>query len=151
MEKITSNYSETIDLGKSFAEEVLSSKKQKDKALIIALKGDLGAGKTTFMQGFAQGLKIKDNILSPTFIIFNRYSLKLDKFKNLYHFDCYRIEKEEEVINLEFEEIISNKENIVCIEWPKNIKGVIPEDAIFIKFNILEGDKRKIIIDYGER
>jgi len=151
MEKITSNYSETIDLGKSFAEEVLSSKKQKDKALIIALKGDLGAGKTTFMQGFAQGLKIKDNILSPTFIIFNRYSLKLDKFKNLYHFDCYRIEKEEEVINLEFEEIISNKENIVCIEWPENIKGVIPEDAIFIKFNILEGDKRKIIIDYGER
>jgi len=151
MEKITINYNETVDLGRSLAKEFIGFKEQKKGALIIALKGDLGAGKTTFMQGFAKGLQIKDNLLSPTFIIFNRYSLKLDKFKNLYHFDCYRIEREEEIINLEFDEIISNKENIVCIEWPENIEKLIPEESIFVSFDILEGDKRKITINYGKR
>jgi tRNA threonylcarbamoyladenosine biosynthesis protein TsaE len=151
MEKITSNYKETVDLGRSLAEGVLKDKNDKNQALIISLKGDLGAGKTTFMQGFASGLKIKGDILSPTFIIFNRYPLKVDGFKNLYHFDCYRIEREEEILNLEFKDIISNKENIVCIEWPENIKKFIPENIIFVEIEILEGDERKITIDYGKR
>ena len=151
MDKITSNYKETIDLGHSLAEEILSFKKDRSNALIVSLKGDLGAGKTTFMQGFAQGLKINDNVLSPTFIIFNRYSLKADGFKNLYHFDCYRIEREKEILDLGFKEIISDKENIVCIEWPENIEGVIPKDLISVDFNILEGDKRKITINHGKR
>ena len=119
-------------------------------ALVFGLKGDLGAGKTTFLQGFAKGLGIKGKITSPTFVIMNRFPTKKGKFTNFYHLDCYRIEDAKEMKNLGFEEIINNEKNIVCIEWPEKIKKVLPKNINMIKFNILEGDKRKIIIDYGE-
>jgi len=145
MEYLTENYLETQEVGKGLAEEI----KGGSKAVVFGLKGDLGSGKTTFLQGFAKGLGIKEKIISPTFVIMNRFDLK-GKFKNFYHLDCYRIEKAKEMENLGFEEIINNPKNIVCIEWPEKIKSILPKDIILIKFKILEGDKREITIDYGK-
>ena len=145
MEYLTENYLETQEVGMALAEEI----KGGSKAVVFGLKGDLGAGKTTFLQGFAKGLGIKEKVISPTFVIMNRFDLK-GKFKNFYHLDCYRIEKAKEMESLGFEEIISNPKNIICIEWPEKIKSILPKDIILIKFKILEGDKREIIIDYGK-
>jgi tRNA threonylcarbamoyladenosine biosynthesis protein TsaE len=143
---LTENYSETQELGKSLAEEI----KGGQKAVVLGLKGDLGAGKTTFLQGFAKGLGVKEKVTSPTFVIMNRFDVKKGKFKNFYHLDCYRIEKFKEMENLGFEEIINNSKNIVCIEWPEKIKRILPEDIILIKFKIGLDNKREITIDYGK-
>lgn len=146
MEYLTENSAETKEVGIELSQRL----KPKKGALIFGFKGDLGAGKTTFLQGLAKGLGIKDKITSPTFVIMNRFPIKKGKFRNFYHFDCYRIENYKEIESLGFKEIISDSKNIVCIEWPEKIKRIIPKDVSFIKFDILEGDKRKIIIDYGE-
>jgi tRNA threonylcarbamoyladenosine biosynthesis protein TsaE len=146
MEYLTENYKETQELGKSLAEDL----KMQKRALVFGLKGNLGAGKTTFIQGFAKGLGIKNKITSPTFIIMNRFDIKKGKFRSFYHFDCYRIEKVKEIDNLGFKEIISNPKNIVCIEWPEKIKKVLPKDIIYINFKNVSEEQREITIDYGK-
>ena len=88
MEKIITNtYQETQDIGKNLAEGILMSKAQKG-ALVLCLQGDLGAGKTTFLQGFAKGLGINDMVNSPTFVIMKKFPIKNRNFKYFYHFDC---------------------------------------------------------------
>jgi len=146
----TKNHLETRILGKELAEG-LSSKEEGVGAVIIGLEGDLGAGKTTFLQGFAEGLGVKDKILSPTFVIMNRFPLKKGPFKDFYHLDCYRIEREEDMAILEFKDIISGEGNIVCIEWPEKVKGYLPKGMIKVRFKILEGDNREINIEYGKQ
>lgn len=143
---LTENPLETQDIGQALAETI----EVQDKAIVFGLTGDLGAGKTTFLQGFAKGLGIKEKVISPTFVIMNRFDIKKAKFDNFYHLDCYRIEDVKEMKNLDFEEIISNPKNIVCIEWPEKIKKILPEYLISIRFEILEGDNRKITIEYGK-
>ncbi|HPD19753.1 MAG TPA: tRNA (adenosine(37)-N6)-threonylcarbamoyltransferase complex ATPase subunit type 1 TsaE [Candidatus Pacearchaeota archaeon] len=145
MEIISSRALETKQAGQKLAEQILSGR---EKRRIIALQGGLGAGKTTFLQGFAQGLKIKKKVLSPTFIIFNKFSIRNHpQFKNFYHFDCYRIDNFKEIEALGFEEIISSSKNIVAIEWPEKIKKLLPQEILMINFKILKGDRRKIIYD----
>lgn len=146
MEYFVEKSSETKDVGR----ELSSNLKVQKGALVFGLKGDLGAGKTTFIQGFAKGLGVRNKITSPTFVIMNRFPIKKGKFSNFYHLDCYRIDDHKEMKNLEFEEVINNSKNIVCIEWPEKIKKALPKNINMIKFDILEGDKRKITIDYGE-
>jgi tRNA threonylcarbamoyladenosine biosynthesis protein TsaE len=146
MDYLTEKAEETKEVGQTLSQGVKTGK----KALIFGLKGDLGAGKTTFIQGFAKGLGIKNKIISPTFVIMNRFSIKKGKFRNFYHIDCYRIEKAEEMKNLGLEEIIKDKKNVVCIEWPEKIKTVLPKNILTIEFDIWEGDKRKITIKNGK-
>ena len=147
MEYETKNSSETVALGREVAQGITLG----ERAVFFGLRGELGAGKTTFMQGFAEGLKVKENILSPSFVIMNRYGVSLKGFSNFYHFDCYRIEDEKEMDNLGFGQIISNPENIVCIEWSENIKGVLPEDITMIDFSVTGENERKIKIIHGKQ
>jgi tRNA threonylcarbamoyladenosine biosynthesis protein TsaE len=146
MEYLTENSAETKEVGIELSQQL----KSKKGALIFGFKGDLGAGKTTFLQGLAKGLGIKYKIMSPTFVIMNRFPIKKGKFRNFYHIDCYRVENFKEIEDLGFKEIISDSKNIVCIEWSEKIKKILPKDIASIKFDILGGDKRKIKIDYGE-
>jgi tRNA threonylcarbamoyl adenosine modification protein YjeE len=146
MKVISNNFSETKELGEKIASELFNCPNKEKTALIIGLKGDLGAGKTTFVQGFALGLGIKKRILSPTFIIFNKYKLKSNNFDNFYHFDCYRIENYEEMNSIEFEKIILNPKNMVIIEWPEKIKKIVPKNVKILKFRILKKGKREINI-----
>ena len=117
-------------------------KKERKNALVFGLEGDLGGGKTTFLQGFAKGLGIKRRVTSPTFIIFRRY--QLDKDLNFYHFDCYRIGNTKEILSLGFKEIISNPNNIVVIEWAGNIKKIMPKDTVWTFFTFIDKNKREI-------
>jgi tRNA threonylcarbamoyladenosine biosynthesis protein TsaE len=114
------------------------------------LEGELGGGKTTFLKGFAKGLGIRKKIKSPTFIIMRKYKLgfrcQVLGLGYFYHFDCYRISKAKEILNLGFKEIIQNPENIVAIEWGDKIRRILPKNYIRIKFRFLGQNKRKITI-----
>lgn len=142
---LTNNPSQTRKLGKLLAEEILKTSPSKG-AVVIGLEGDLGGGKTTFLQGFAKGLKISKKILSPTFVIMKRFTIKNRNFKNFYHIDCYRIEKPKEILNLGFEEIASNPQNIVAIEWSDKIGKILPKDTIKLKFEFVNKNKREIVL-----
>lgn len=138
MEFITKSPEETKSLGRKIAADITGGE-------IFALSGNLGSGKTTFVQGFALGLGITGRIISPTFILMRTYSLKDKKF---FHVDLYRLDKkvDREVTNLGLKDIWGKPNSIVIIEWAEKIRGVVPKGAQWIKFETLEGDKRKIII-----
>lgn len=129
---------QTKKIGERLAKGLLKKNSQKG-ALIISLEGDLGGGKTTFLQGFSKGLGIKAKILSPTFIL-------MRKFKNFYHIDCYRIKKPKEILDLGFREIIKNSKNIVAIEWAEKIKTILPSKIIKVKFKFINQNTRKLTI-----
>ncbi len=136
---ITNSAKETQDLAKKLAKDFLAKK----RPIVLALEGELGGGKTTFLQGFAKGLGVKEKILSPTFNIFKKFKIK-DKY--FYHFDCYRIEDPKEILNLGFKEIISNSNNIIAIEWASKIKKILPKNTIHLKFKFTDENTRSIDI-----
>jgi len=121
---------------------------------VICLYGDLGYGKTTFIQGFARGLGLEGRIISPTFIIMRSYQANSkfqdSRFKNFYHIDLYRINTEQEIIDLGLFELLNNSENIIVIEWPEKMGKLLPKNRIDIIFEYLDEDKRKIVIQENE-
>lgn len=145
MELITKSPSQTKKLGEILAKEVSKTISFK-KAFVLNLEGDLGGGKTTFVKGFAKGLGIKENVLSPSFVLMRRFAIRNPRFKHFYHFDCYRIQKPKEILNLGFKKIISNPENLVAIEWGEKLKNFLPKKSLTIKFIFLDRSSRKIFL-----
>jgi tRNA threonylcarbamoyladenosine biosynthesis protein TsaE len=119
---------------------------RRKRALVIALQGDLGAGKTTFTQGFARGLGIKRRMASPTFIIMRRFALPRSS-GNIYHIDAYRLKKLDSLEVLGFKEILADPKNVILIEWPEKIKKILPRQTIWLKFQYgKKENERKITI-----
>ncbi|RJQ25623.1 tRNA (adenosine(37)-N6)-threonylcarbamoyltransferase complex ATPase subunit type 1 TsaE [Candidatus Parcubacteria bacterium] len=140
----TKSSEETEELGKKLAAKL----KEGD---IIFLYGELGAGKTTFVKGIAKGLGIKERIISPTFVIIRKHKIsnikyQISNIKYFYHIDLYRIEDENNVKSLGLEDLLRDKDSILVIEWPEKIssKSIVP--AWEIKFEYIDGNKRRIII-----
>lgn len=124
-------------------------------SLVLALEGELGSGKTTFVQGIARGLGIKENITSPTFVVLKKFQIpclpsrQADSiFQIFYHIDCYRLEKPEDLLDLGIEKILLDRHNIVVIEWAEKIQKILPARIIKIKFEFVDNTKRKITINY---
>ncbi len=140
MEIILKSPSETKKLGEKIGKKILKRK----EPLFLALKGDLGSGKTTFLQGLAKGLLVEEKITSPTFVIFKKYKVEKDKF--FYHFDAYRI-KEKDLNSLNFAEIIKDKKNIIAVEWSENIEKKIPKKAVKLKFSFINSKERRLIVN----
>jgi tRNA threonylcarbamoyladenosine biosynthesis protein TsaE len=113
---------------------------------IFALNGELGAGKTIFVQGFARGLGIKDKIISPTFVLMRQHYIPAQK-KVLYHIDLYRLENLKDIKNLGLEEIWSDQNSIVLIEWAEKIKTLLPKNTVTIRLEKTAEDKRLITIE----
>lgn len=99
---------------------------------VLALEGNLGSGKTTFVKGLGQGLGIKEKVRSPSFLLVRPYLLPR-KNRVLYHFDLYRIGKTQDLQELGFADILNDPRNIVAIEWGRRA-GKLPRQAIDIKF-----------------
>ena len=114
---------ETVSFGKLLGSCLLPNS-------ILALSGDLGAGKTTFAQGLALGLQIDAPISSPTFVYLNLYEGLLP----LYHFDLYRMKSASDFLGLGFEEYF-DKGGICAIEWPERISSLLPPETIFLTFS----------------
>ncbi len=129
----TKSGEETRELAKDLAEKILASKNQPN-ARLVALVGDLGAGKTTFVQGFAKALGIKEKVVSPTFVILKYYRLHVSCFRNLIHIDAYRINDSKEIKDLGWKNMAKNSENIILIEWAENIKKILKKPYFLVNF-----------------
>ena len=129
----------------SVIEDILSSyKKSGLKNLVIALQGDLGAGKTAFTQQLAKYLGVTESVTSPTFIIMKQYEIDSEDFDSLVHIDAYRIEDESEIEPLRLKEIVEQPNIVVCIEWPEIIPTVVPESAFQVEIYIGKDDIRTV-------
>ena len=145
---------ETKQLGEEFARSLLKKTALQKIAAIVALHGDLGAGKTTFTQGFARGLGINRRLISPTFVIMRRYAIptakgKTTRFKNLYHIDAYRLKNPDGLETLGLKVIFSDPTAIILIEWPENIKKILPAKTIKIEFEHSRKENERRIIMSG--
>ena len=140
----------TRKFAEKFARQILKQKTL-PQAIIVCLCGELGSGKTTFLQGFARGLGLKEKILSPTFVILKRFKIKDLRFKNFYHIDCYRIKNPKELLSLGFKEIISNPQNIVAVEWADRIRKIMPKNTIWVIFEFINKNKRKIVMKKNDK
>lgn len=100
------------------------------KAIVVGLSGDLGAGKTTLVQALAKTLGVTETVTSPTFVIAKWYETNDLTWKTLIHIDAYRIEDEEELTVLGWEEMINTPETLIVVEWPEKIKGSLPPETI---------------------
>jgi tRNA threonylcarbamoyladenosine biosynthesis protein TsaE len=106
---------------------------------VICMVGDLGAGKTTFIQALAIGLGVKDYVTSPTFTLINEYEGRIP----LYHFDVYRINHIDEMENLGYEEYFYG-DGVCAIEWADLIKDILPYDYLWIEIKITGAESRQI-------
>lgn len=136
MEVITKNAEDTKELGRKIGASLKGGE-------IFALTGNLGAGKTTFMQGFAEGAGYFGRLTSPTFVLMRQYPVKE---KTIFHLDLYRFEQnlKEEVGNLGVTDLWGRSENIMVIEWAEKIKDILPSETRWIEFEILGDTERKI-------
>ncbi len=138
--QVTKSARETQTLGEKLSADLKNGS-------LVCLYGELGSGKTTFVQGVALGLGIKQRIISPTFIFIRSYKLSAIR-SLLYHIDLYRIETLNDAKGLGLEEILSIPKNIVLIEWPEKIKEILPEKRTDIHFKYLNENERKITISH---
>lgn len=107
---------------------------------VICLQGDLGAGKTTFVQGVAQGWGSMDSVSSPTFIIVNEY--RHSKAGSLFHMDAYRLDSTPEAEELDLDSMLA--EGALLIEWPERMDGIIPEEHLWIALEYVDDEEREM-------
>lgn len=132
----TSNAAETTKL----AADILGKLKPGD---CLALTGDLGSGKTTFVKGLAQALGVKGPVTSPTFLILKTYPTKHPAIKRLVHVDAYRLEAAKDLVEVGFSDEINQPGTISVVEWAEKVKEMLPPGkTIWIKIKIGQKDDR---------
>ena len=134
---ISNNEAETEAAGERFARTL------RDGA-VVALYGDLGAGKTAFVRGMARGLGIGARVSSPTFTIVNEYLGE----RELYHFDMYRLGSPEELFDIGWEDYLA-RGGICAVEWSENVAGAFEGDEITVRIEKTGDDSRTITIGEG--
>ncbi len=124
--------------------DALTSMTRSEEATVIGLQGDLGSGKTTFVQALARHLGVKEQITSPTFVIEKIYPTSHDVFKKLIHIDAYRLESAEELIKLDWQELLKNPEYLIVLEWPEKVQSILPAHTEIIRFRFIDENTREI-------
>ncbi len=130
----TKNESETERAGADFARELPAGS-------VVAFFGDLGAGKTAFVRGMAQGMGIDSRVNSPTFTIVNEYIGE----RELYHFDMYRLGSADELFDIGWEDYLS-RGGVCAVEWSENVADAFEGDEIVVRIEKLSDTERKISI-----
>ncbi len=133
---ISHNLEDTQKMAQDFIAELTP---KQDRATVVGLYGNLGAGKTAFTQCVAKTLGVGEKVLSPTFVIEKIYELTNQKFTHLIHIDAYRMESSDELKHLGWQEITSNPKNLILIEWPEIMADIMPEH-IQISLKALENE-----------
>ncbi len=136
---ITKNQKQTLNLGKNFAQKLKGGE-------VVALYGQLGTGKTTFIKGIGQGLKVRQTITSPSFILMKIYPIRKKRIKYLIHLDAYRIKKVEELSDLNVFDYFNQPDSVCLIEWADRIEKILPKERINIYFDYGKKENERIII-----
>lgn len=137
---ITHSLEETQKLAHDW---LVSLEQLESEALVVGLYGNLGAGKTAFTQAVAKELGIEEPVTSPTFVIEKIYETEHPIFKRLIHVDAYRLEKGKELQALDFEKLVENRNNLIVIEWPENVKDILPKNHHKIHCEFVDETTRK--------
>ena len=126
----------------------LSNAPRTERATILALSGDLGAGKTAFTKLFAEHLGITETVVSPTFVLAKFYDIPGQQFpwQRLVHIDAYRLESWQELVTLRFDEVFADKGTLVIIEWPEQVADTDQGDWVMMHIQ-LDGEERKITLE----
>jgi tRNA threonylcarbamoyladenosine biosynthesis protein TsaE len=140
----------SIEELETYAKSVLGnlSSLPHEGAVVLALTGDLGAGKTAFVKAVAKELGITEHITSPTFVIMKMYETPVTNesgFKRLVHIDAYRLESAHELEVLGWNELLADPDALIAIEWPEKVPGTIPNNAHHFTFEHIDETTRKII------
>lgn len=135
MKYLSKSSNDTKKTAMKIASDLVAAGPHKKHARVVALVGDLGAGKTTFTQGFAKGLGLAHRMPSPTFVIFRNYDLNNGDFHTFFHMDAYRIDDPKELAPLGFKEALRDPGHIFLIEWADKIKKILPKDTIWVHFS----------------
>lgn len=138
MKLISSSEATTRQLGKKLAQSLKGGE-------VISLVGELGAGKTAFVKGLAEGLKIKQKITSPTFVVMRVYPVKHPTIARFVHIDAYRVKTAAALTAIGLDDYIKAKDTVVVIEWADLVKKVLPK-KILIKFKFQKPNSRLITI-----
>ncbi len=138
---ISMNPEETFLIGKIIGRNLI----EKD---VVALVGDLGTGKTCLTQGIGRGLGVPDEyqITSPSFTLINEYQGRM----MLYHFDLYRLSRTSEMDDMGYEEYFFGQ-GVTVIEWADKVKGILPDETLFVLINYTDENERNIIISGQEK
>jgi len=144
MEYLLNNESELAGVAGEVAEALLSQPLRK-RATVLALIGELGAGKTTFSKHFLKFLGVTEQIVSPTFVIIKSYVLSTKYYELAHHIDTYRLEEPvAELKKLEIEKVLDDPKHLVLIEWADRVEELLPPDAIRLEFSHEDGNKRSL-------
>ena len=131
-----------------------ASLRKGNAATVVALRGELGSGKTTFVQAVARHFGIGESVVSPTFVLEKIYELPLDsargenKFSRLIHIDAYRIEDTSEFTVIGWADVARNPDNLILLEWPEHVSELLPADAHRLALAYVDENTRDI--SYGE-
>ena len=147
---------QSLDELRVFARKFLGTlPPQEGGATVVGLVGELGSGKTSFVQCVAHELGIEERVLSPTFVIMKTYDLRPTphsrSFKHLVHIDAYRLERGEELEVLGWKEILDNPGNLVLVEWAEKIKEILPPSTILLSFEYVDETTRAITVHDSEK
>ena len=152
MYKITSySLEETKKFAESVLKEILQNRKDQSSALVLILKGDLGAGKTAFTKCIGEILGVEEEITSPTFAIEKRYNITSTKeefegIKTFIHIDAFRLESGNEILAIDFNKILKDPKNLICFEWPEMVSDVdvLPKNSPIVEFEFIDENTRKM-------
>jgi len=141
------NENEITKISKEVINRIL--KMDNTKAKVITLSGDLGAGKTTLTKELAKQFGIKENILSPTFVIMKIYNINSNSkyyshFKKFIHIDAYRLDSSEELLKIGWDKLINDKDNLIFIEWPEKVIECIDNTNFKITLSHVDNENRLI-------
>jgi len=134
---------ETGEIARGF----LGDLKPKNSAVVVGLMGDLGSGKTTFVQAMARHLGLTDLVTSPTFVIEKVYRVADQPFENLIHVDAHRLKNGGDLRVLGWDEALEGDKNLIVVEWPEKVHEVLPDDTHMVKFFYVDENTREIIFN----
>ena len=139
----------TQQLGRRVA---VSLRPQKAGAVVVALCGELGSGKTQFVKGFARGLGVRERIVSPTFILMRVFLLPhTAAFRRLVHIDAYRIRRPHELKELGWNALTADRRTVVILEWAENVKRILPYPHLRIGLSLTGEKEREVVIEEKTR
>lgn len=145
MHLVSQNADDTRAIAARFAQRIRDAMPGRTSALTVALRGELGTGKTTFTQGVARALGIPISPKSPTFMLARQYPVPGTAL-SLWHLDCYRLAGHQDLAALDMHRVFGDPHHIVFVEWPERVGDGLPRDHREVRFEHLGPDKRGITL-----